>query len=123
RRPYLAPRALFRILVVTEADELRAVAEAVALDLVVPDLGHELGTHSRLGQLAGAPAVRFREAAVRRVLQQRLDAPEDLLVTTRGDCCRADVVDLAVVVIEAEQQSCDARGLLLPTDADDHAVR
>ena len=42
RRPHLAPRALLRVLVVAEADQLRAVAEAVALHLVVAHLGDEL---------------------------------------------------------------------------------
>ena len=36
---------------------------------------------------------------------------------------RADVVDLAVVAVEAEQQRRDAIGLRLPADAHDDAVR
>ena len=35
----------------------------------------------------------------------------------------ADVVELAVVVVEAEQERCEMGGLRLPADADDHAVR
>ncbi len=42
RRPHLSPRALLRVLVVAETDQLRAVAEAVALHLVVAHLGDEL---------------------------------------------------------------------------------
>src|SRR6266487_6395907 len=78
RWPDLAPRALFRILVVAEADEARAVAEAVALHLVVAHFGNELRAHRRLLQLSCSPAVRLGEATVWRVLQQRLDAVEDL---------------------------------------------
>src|SRR5207244_11038641 len=69
RWPYLAPRALLRILVVAEANEARAVPEAVALHLVVAHLGDKLRADRRLLQLAAPPAVGLREAAVRRVLQ------------------------------------------------------
>ena len=41
----------------------------------------------------------------------------------RGDRGRADVVDLAVVAVEAEQQRREPRRLLLPAHADDDAVR
>src|SRR5262245_64715750 len=99
------------------------MAEAVALDLVVADLGDELRPDGGLGGLAGAPAVRLGEAAVRRILQERLDAREDLVVLARRDRGRADVVDLALVAVQAEQQRGDARWLLLPAHADDHAVR
>ena len=44
-RPDLAPRALLRILVIAEAQETRAVAEPVALHLVVAHLGDELRPH------------------------------------------------------------------------------
>src|SRR3954468_1843808 len=122
RWPDLAPRALLRLLVVAEAQEARAVPEAVALHLVVAHFRHELRPHRRLGELAGAPAVRFREAPVGRAFQQRLDPREDLVVLAGRDCGRADVVNLAAVV-EAEQQRRDASRLLLPAHADDHAVR
>ena len=100
----LAPGALLRVLVVAEADQLRAVAEAVALHLVVAHLDDELRLHRRLRELARAPAVRLREAAVRRALQQRPDPLQDLVVAARGDRGGADVVELAVVAVEAEQQ-------------------
>src|SRR5580765_6116225 len=108
RRPDLAPSAVLRVLVVAEAQEARSVAEAVALHLVVAHLRDELGPDRRLGQLAGAPPVRLREAAVGCVLQQRLDALEDLIVLARGDGGRADVVDLPLLPVEAEQERCDA---------------
>ena len=45
RRAQLAPRAVARLLVLAPADELRAVAEAVALHLVVAHLDDELRPH------------------------------------------------------------------------------
>src|SRR3954468_6052040 len=122
RWPDLAPRALLRLLVVAEAQEARAVPEAVALHLVVAHFRDELRPHRRLGELTGAPAVRFREAPVGRAFQQRLDPREDLVVLARGDGRRADVIDLAVVAVQTEQQRRDPRRLLLPANADDHAV-
>src|ERR671911_1507601 len=71
RRPYLAPRALVRVLVVAEADQLRPVAEAVALHLVVADLGDELVPERRLLEPLVAPAVGLREAAIARLVEQR----------------------------------------------------
>ena len=108
--PHLAPRAVRGILVRPEAQQPRAVAEAVALHLVVAHLGDELRPHRRLLELAAAPAVRLREAALRRVLEQRLHAREDLVVALRADRGRADVVDLAVVVVEPEQQRREVLG-------------
>ncbi len=71
RRQKLAPGALRRVLVVAEADELRAVPEAVRLHLVVAHLDHELRPNRRLLELAAAPAVRLREAALGCVLEER----------------------------------------------------
>ena len=71
RRQQLAPRALRRVLVVAEADELRPVAEAVRLHLVVAHLDDELGADRRLLELAATPAVWLREAAVGRIPEQR----------------------------------------------------
>ena len=95
----LPPGALLRVLVLAEADQLRAVAEAVALHLVVADLDDQLRLHRRLRQLARAPAIRLREAAVRRALQQRPDALQDLVMAARRDRGGADVVELAVVAV------------------------
>src|SRR4029079_14475628 len=55
RRSQLAPRAVLRILVLPPAQQLRAVAKAVALDLVVPHLDDELRLHPRLLELARSP--------------------------------------------------------------------
>ena len=55
RRPHLAPRAVARVLVLAPADELRAVAEAVALHLVVAHLDDELRPQPRLLELAASP--------------------------------------------------------------------
>src|SRR5262249_60478361 len=71
-RPDLAPGAVLWVLVVAEAQEARAVAEAVALHLVVTNLGDELGPHGGLRERAGAPAVRLRAPALGGALQQRL---------------------------------------------------
>src|SRR5829696_10220785 len=104
RRPYLAPRALVRILVVAEADQLRAVAKAVALHLVVADLGHELVPERRLLEPLIAPAVRLREAAFGALVEQGQHPGGDLIVVAGADRRRADVVDFAVLPVEAEQQ-------------------
>ena len=86
RRPQLAPGAVARILVVAPADQLRAVAEAIALHLVVAHLDDELRPHGapprarrvpqrfgsetcQLGRLldaAAAPSPRPRPASSRR---------------------------------------------------------
>ena len=97
--------------------------EAVPLHLVVAHLGDELGPQRLLLERPAAPAVRLREAAIRRVLEQRQHLLGDGGLPARGDGGRADVVDLAVVAIQAEQQRRDPCRLLLPAEADDHAVR
>ena len=84
--------------------------EAVRLHLVVAHLDHELGTDRGLLELAAAPAVRLREAALGRVLQQRDDPLRDLVVLRGRDGRRADVVDLAVLAVQAEQQRGDPVG-------------
>ena len=64
-RAELAPGAVARVLVVAPAQQLRPVAEAVALHLVVAHLDHELGPDARLLELAAAPAVRLGEVPAR----------------------------------------------------------
>ena len=98
------------------------MAEAVRLHLVVTHLDDELGPHRRLLELAAAPAVRLGEAALGRVLEQREHARRDLVVACGRDGGRADVVDLAVVAVEAEEKRRDAIGARLPAHADDDAV-
>jgi len=44
-------------------------------------------------------------------------------VLARGDGGRPDVVELLLIVVEAEEKRRDPRRLLLPAHADDHAVR
>ena len=89
---HLAPGALGRILVRPEANQLRAVAEAVALHLVVAHLRDELVAQRRLLQAVGAPAVRLREAAFGTLVEQRQDERRDLVVVAGADRGRADVV-------------------------------
>src|SRR4051794_37333944 len=123
RWPDLAPRALLRLLVVAEAEEARAVPEAVALHLVVAHLAHELGSHRRFLELSRPPAVRLREPTLPSALEQREHTLGDLRMAARCDRCRADVVHLSVVVVQPEQQRRDARRLLFPAQPGDDAVR
>src|SRR5205823_5667969 len=122
RRAELAPGAIGRVLVVAPADELRAVPETRALDLVVAHLDHELRPDGRLLELACPPAIRLREAPVGGVLEQRQHALADLRAPAGRDRARADVVEPAVVAVEAEQQRRDRGPIALPADADDDAV-
>src|SRR6266508_6338753 len=122
RRPHLAPGALLRILVVAEAQQPRAVAEAVALHLVVADFDDELRPHRRLLELAAAPAVRLREAALGGALHERLQPLQDLVVPAGGDGAGADVIQRSLLVVEPEQQRGERRRLRLPAHADDDAV-
>src|SRR4051812_6424397 len=109
RRAHLAPRALVGILVRPEADEPRAVSEAVLLELVVADLGNELRLQRDLLEVAGAPAVRLREHAVVLLVDQQRPERSDLVVLLRADGARADVVELSVVGVQPEQQRRDLR--------------
>src|SRR5438874_7238063 len=123
RRTQLAPRAVVRILVLAPAQPLRAVAKAVALHLVVPDLDDELRPDGRLLELARPPAVRLGEASLLRSLQQRQYARGDLFPARRGDRTRADVVEAPVVAVQPEQER---RDLLLrarlPAQAHDDGI-
>ena len=120
---HLAPRAVARILVLAPADELRAVAEAVALHLVVPHLGYEALAQARLLELPRPPPVRLREAPVERLVDERQHARRDVVAHLRADRARADVVEAAVLAVETEQQRRDRRAVALPADADHCAVR
>src|SRR5262249_28863821 len=82
----------------------------------------ELRPDRRLLELARPPAVRFREAAVRGVLEQRQHALRDLGAAAGGDRARADVVETAVVAIEAEEQRRDRLATAFPAHAGDDAV-
>src|SRR5204862_1571558 len=107
RRTHLAPRALRRILVGPKAEEPRSVPEAVLLELVEPDLADELRANAGLLQLAGPPAIRLGEAAFRRALEQWQDECRDLVVPPGADGRGADVAELAVVVVEPEEERRD----------------
>src|SRR5437763_221400 len=94
------------------------------LELVEPDLADELRADAGLLQLARPPAIRLGEAALGRALEERQDERGDLVVPPGADSRRADVAELAVVVVEPEEERRDpALGLRLPAHADDHAVR
>src|SRR5581483_9705496 len=90
RRAHLAPRAVVGILVRSEADELRPVAEAVLLELVEAHLDDELGLERRLLQTVRAPAVRLREAPLALLVEQRQHRLRDLVLVARADGARAD---------------------------------
>ena len=99
------------------------MAEAVALHLVVAHLDHELGPHARLLELtrspsgsaprSAAPAPSSRSGSTRAATSAR---------EPRGDRAGADVVEAAVVAVEAEQQRRDRLGRSLPAHADHDAV-
>src|SRR5947207_3045084 len=102
----MLPRAVLGILVRTPAQEARPVAEPLSLNLVVAHLADELWADGRLFQPAtfGRPAVRLREATLRRVDEKRENASGDLVVLAGGDRGRPHVVDVAVVSVDAEQE-------------------
>src|SRR6266851_3066835 len=85
-----APCAVGRLLVLAPADELRAVPEAIALHLVVAHFDDDLRAHRGLLEVARPPAVRLREAALVRLVEQRPHALLDLLAHLRADSARAD---------------------------------
>ncbi len=94
----------------------------MSLHLVVAHLDDQLRTHPRLVQLAGAPAVRLGDAAFGRILQQRQQPFGDLLPLAGRNGARADVVEPAVVAVEAEEQRRDLGLVALPPDSEDGAV-
>ena len=99
------------------------MAEPPALHLVVAHLDDDLGPHGRLLELATAPAVRLREAALGRVLEERQDDGRDLVVPRGCDRGGADVVEVAVVAPEAEQERRDPPlAIPFPAQSGDDAV-
>src|SRR5262249_35548102 len=91
-----------------EAEELRPVPEAGALHLVVAHLDDELRSDGRLLEVAGPPSGRLGEVLpLGRVLEQRQDALRDLVGRPGCDRAPADVVEPAVVAVEAEEQRRD----------------
>src|SRR3989442_10412863 len=134
-----------RALVGAPAHELRGMPEASPLHVVVRDLADALGPDRLPGQvLAAVPAAaragqalpRFVRVSLRlgpvtpgmaleRVLSEGRQVGDELLSNRvgerRGD---ADVVQRAILVIEAEQERADHRAgaVLVPAEAGDHAV-
>src|SRR5215207_3493284 len=111
---YLIERACLWGLVLAPAQEGRAVAEAVALQVVEGHLAHELGSQ-RLpaGVFAAGPAVlraRRIPAAEPTVASIRFEKVDELAALghfeARG---AADVLQHAVAVVQPEQQRADAR--------------
>src|SRR5207302_9777517 len=120
---HLLPRALRRILVRTEAEEPRAVPEAVALHLVVAHLDDQLGPDGGFLEPARSPAVLLGEAALGSPFEERPDEGQDHGLPTRRDGARPDVVEATVVLVESKQQRRERGRLRLPAHADDDAVR
>src|SRR5262245_2344400 len=123
----LLERALARGLVGTEANELGAVAKAVAADLVVADLDHELRLHRAplFGAFGAPPAWSSRRLAgeARRRdegLELRRQRRAVLVGDGRGE---TDMVELAVSVVEPEQQRADLIAAATIAESADHAVR
>ena len=96
-----------RILVRPEPQQLRPVPEPIALHLVVAHLRHELGPQRLLLEPAAAPAVRLARSAGRTPRRAAAAPARRSRRGARRDGRRADVVDLAVVVVEPEQQRRD----------------
>lgn len=137
--------AVLRALVGTPAHELRGMPEARPLQVVVGDFADADGPQRLPAQvLASIPAarragealslrVRLRlrlgpvapRVAFKRMLTQRRQLGDELLALRigkrRGD---SDVVQRALVVVEAEQERSDhrARSPLVPAETGDHAV-
>ena len=99
------------------------MAEAMLLELVEAHLDDELRLERRLLELSAPPAVRLAEAPVALLVEERQHLRCDLRLVLRADRGGADVVEVAVVVVEAEQERGDrVAPALLPADAGDDAV-
>src|SRR5579871_5793773 len=81
----LAPGAVGGGLVLAPAEQLRAVAEAVSLHLVVPDFDDELGAHTGLLEFPRPPAVRLRDLPGGVVDREREHLRRDLRLGPRRD--------------------------------------
>ena len=92
------------------------MTEAVALELVEADLDHAPDGRGLL-EPGVAPAARLGEAPVGRVPQQRLDARVDLGLVLGRDGRRANVAELAVVLVGAQQERGDLPILFQRTPA------
>src|SRR5262249_26053288 len=122
RRAQLAPGAGLRVLVGAAAPPLGARAGAVCPPLGVARPRQQLGPDACLLEGAGAPAVRLGRVPARILFDQREHLLGDARPRLRGDRGRADVVELAVLAVEAEQERGDVVTSLLPADPRDDAV-
>src|SRR5439155_4834184 len=104
-----------------EAQHRRAV-KPLSLHLVVPHLNHEVWRHVyvHVHELAGTMAVYLRQALVVGSLQQRPHPCGDVVMSTSRHIARADVVEMAVLVIEAETKLANV--LIALRDAFDDAL-
>src|SRR4051794_2628392 len=110
--PQLLQRALARLLVLAPAHELRAVADAVARDVIEVHLDHELRTQALPDELlVRLPAARLAAAALAGPVG--LEETDELALLLRLEARRvADHAQLAIVVVGAEDQR-PKRALLL----------
>src|SRR5919107_4743506 len=114
--------ALVRVLVVAPAHELRAVAYAVAGDVVEPDLYDQLRTETLPDELLlGLPAAGLaRPALAGAVGLEQLDQLAFLLCgEARGV---ADHVQLGFVVVHPEYERADGALLLAEAEGRHHRV-
>src|SRR5262249_1482502 len=123
---HLAQRALSRRLVRAPAQKARAVAEAIAAEMVVTDLDHELGSE----RLPFGRAFRRPAAGTARRLpgeSWRRDEALELLgqrLAFRGFDVRgeADVMQQTGLVVEAEQERADDVRAFAVAEAPDDAI-
>src|SRR4051794_36456965 len=115
----LLHRALTRLFVLAPANELGAVADAVARDVVKVDLDHEFGPQPLPHELlVGLPATRLAAAALAGAV--RLEEADQLTLLLGGEARRvAHHVQLTGVVIGAEDERPE-RALLLAEAKRDH---
>src|SRR6185295_5742681 len=122
----LVERALPRCLIGPPAQQARAVAKTFAAEMVVADLDHELGLERLPYRRAfGRPAARTTGRVAGEALRRReLLQPrgERGLVLRRNIGGEADVVEQAVVVVEAEQQRADYVLAFVVAEAADDTV-
>src|SRR5690349_5482828 len=129
--PFLGPgqlleRALPRRLVLAPSNQRRAVAKSVAGHMVVADLDNELGPKRLpVSRAFGAPAARTARCIAGEAgrLDQTLEKPGELgPLGTRNGRGEADMVELALLVVETKQQRADLPARLLVAEAADDAI-
>src|SRR4051794_9893789 len=118
----LLERALARVLVLAPAHELRAMADAVARDVVEVDLDYELWPQALPHEfLVGLPATRLAAAAlVRPVWLEQRGKLALLLGREAGGV--ADHVELAGVVVGPEDERTQRALRLAEAEGGDHQI-